>query len=127
VFLVSSCGDDGDAEAPESLDGSSWKLVEGANIPNPDSVTMTIQFEAGRASGSGGCNRFTSPYEQEGESISLGRLAATRMACPDEVMSAESAYFSALETVSSWSTTGGVLVLADRSGQALLRYEATSE
>jgi putative lipoprotein len=127
VFLVSACGGDDDAEAPASLDGTSWTLVEGTDVTIPDDVEMTIAFQGGRASGSGGCNRFTGSYEQGGESISLGRLASTRMACAEEVMSAEQAYHSALESVTSWSATGGVLVLSDSSGQALLRYEAASE
>jgi heat shock protein HslJ len=127
LFLVSGCGGDDDAEEPPSLDGTSWTLVEGTEITIPDDVEMTIAFEAGRASGSGGCNRFTGSYEQDRESISLGRLASTRMACAEEVMSAEQAYHSVLESVTSWSATGGVLVLSDSSGQALLRYEATSE
>jgi heat shock protein HslJ len=125
VFFASCGGENGDAEAPASLDGSSWTLVEGMDITIPDDVAMTIVFEAGRASGSGGCNRFTGSYEQDGESISLGRVASTRMACDEEVMSAERAYLSALESVSSWSATGGVLVLSDNSDQALLRYEAS--
>lgn len=66
-------------------------------------------------------------YDQAGDQISLGKLASTRMACAEEVMSAERAYHSALESVTSWSATGGVLVLSDAAGEALLRYEATSE
>ena len=126
IVFFASCGrEDDDAEAPASLDGSSWTLVEGMDVTIPDDVAMTIAFEAGRASGSGGCNRFTGSYEQVGESISLGRVASTRMACDEEVMSAERAYLSALESVSLWSATGGVLVLSDSSDQALLRYEAS--
>ena len=125
VFFASCGGEDDDAEAPASLDGSSWTLVEGMDVTIPDDVAMTIAFEAGRASGSGGCNRFTGSYEQDGESISLGRVASTRMACDEEVMSAERAYLSALESVSLWSAIGGVLVLSDNSDQALLRYEAS--
>jgi heat shock protein HslJ len=125
VFFASCGGEDDDAEAPASLDGSSWTLVEGMDVTIPDDVAMTIAFEAGRASGSGGCNRFTGSYEQDGDSISLDRVASTRMACDEEVMSAERAYLSALESVSSWSATGGVLVLSDSSDQALLRYEAS--
>jgi heat shock protein HslJ len=52
---------------------------------------MTIAFAGGTASGSSGCNRFTGIYEEEGHSVSFGRLAATRMACADEVMTAERA------------------------------------
>jgi heat shock protein HslJ len=128
VFLVSACGGDDDAEAPVSLDGTSWRLVEGMDITIPDDVEMTIAFEAGgRTSGSGGCNRFMGSYDQAGDQISLGRLEPTRMACAEEVMRAEQAYHSALESVTSWSATGGVLVLSDSAGEALLRYEATSE
>ena len=128
AFVVSGCGgDDDDAEAPVLLDGTSWTLVEGTDVEIPDDVEMTIAFEAGRASGSGGCNRFTGSYEQDGESISLSRLASARMACAEEVMSAEQAYHSALESVTSWSATGGVLVLSDSAGEALLRYEAAIE
>jgi heat shock protein HslJ len=127
MVLVSACGDDDDAEAPPSLDGTSWRLVEGTDLTIPDDTEMTIAFEAGRTSGSGGCNRFMGSYDQAGDQISLGGLASTRMACAEEVMSAERAYHSALESVTSWSATGGVLVLSDSSGEALLRYEATSE
>jgi heat shock protein HslJ len=127
AFLAAACGaDDGD-EAPASLDGTSWRLVEGMGITIPDDVEMTIAFEAGRTSGSGGCNRFMGSYDQAGGQLSLGRLASTRMACADEVMSAERAYMSALESVTTSSATGGVLVFSTSSGQALLRYEATSE
>jgi heat shock protein HslJ len=128
VFLLAACGgDDDDAAAPPSLDGTSWSLVEGMDITIPDDGEMTIAFEGGRASGSGGCNRFAGSYEQDGDSISLGRLASTRMACAEAVMTAERSYHSALESVTSWSATGGVLVLSDGGGEALLRYEATSE
>jgi heat shock protein HslJ len=64
-------------------------LVEGAGITIPDDVTMTLQFEGDSASGSGGCNRFTGTYEEDRNSISFGPLASTRMACPEEIMSAE--------------------------------------
>jgi heat shock protein HslJ len=127
VFLVSACGGDDDAEAPASLDGTSWTLVEGTDVTIPDDTEMTIAFEAGRTSGSGGCNQFMGSYDQAGDQISLGMLASTRMACAEEVMSAEQAYHSALESVTSWSATGGVLVLSDSAGEALLRYEATSD
>ncbi len=123
-ILLSACGGDGDGRT--SLDGSSWTLVEGAGISIPDGVTMTIGFEGGRASGTGGCNRFTGSYEEDGESVSLGQVASTRMACLDDVMSAETAYLSALESVSSSSASEGELVLSDGSGGELLRYESTS-
>jgi putative lipoprotein len=124
VLFASECGGDDGGDELASLDGSSWILVEGEGITIPGAVMPTIAFEAGRVSGSGGCNRFTGSYEEEGETLSLGMLASTRMACAEDVMRAETAYLSALESVSSWSGNRGELVLSDSSGRTLLRYEA---
>jgi heat shock protein HslJ len=107
-----------------SLDGTSWTLVAGAGVTIPNDVAITISFEGGQASGSGGCNRFTGSYEEVGNSISLGEIASTRMACPEEIMSAETAYFAGLKSASWWSASESELVLSDSSGQELLRYEA---
>jgi putative lipoprotein len=123
LFASARGGDDGGNELA-SLEGSSWTLVEGEGMTTPGRVMPTIEFDAGRVSGSGGCNRFTGSYEEEGEMLTLGMLAATRMACAEDVMRAETAYFSALESVASWSGTGDELVFSDSSGRTLLRYEA---
>ena len=64
-----------------SLDGTSWTLVEGTDITIHHDGAMTLAFEGGRASGSGGCNRFTGSYQEDGESVSFGQAASTRMAC----------------------------------------------
>jgi heat shock protein HslJ len=92
VLFASECGGDDEGDELASLDGSSWILVEGEGITIPGAVMPTIAFEAGRVSGSGGCNRFTGSYEEEGETLSLGMLASTRMACAEDVMRAETAY-----------------------------------
>ena len=126
VLFASACGGDDSGDEPTSLDGSSWTLVEGEGITMPKDVTPTIAFESGTVSGSGGCNRFTGTYDEDGAKLSLGMLATTRMACAEDVMSAEAAYLSALESVSSWSAAGGELMLSDSSGQRLLRYETAS-
>jgi heat shock protein HslJ len=116
-----------DSEALASLDGTSWCLAEGQGISISDDVTMTIVFEAGRVSGSGGCNRFTAAYEEDGGSISFGPVAMTRMACVDEVMAAERAYLGSLEAVSSWSATDDALTFSNQAGDELLRYEVTPD
>ena len=89
----------------------------------PHNVTMTIAFAAARVSGSSGCNRFTGTYQENGESIVLGSLAGTRLACADEVMTAERAYLAALAEVASWSATASSLTLSNQAREELLRYE----
>lgn len=126
LLLMAGCGDDDGSGDLTSLDGTSWTLVAGSGVTFPNDVALTIQFDGGTASGSGGCNRFTGSYEEDGNSLSLGRVASTRMACPEEIMDAENAYLSVLESVSSWSATDSELVLSDSSGQELLRYDAAN-
>lgn len=41
----------------------------------------TIEFKEGRASGNGGCNRYSGQYELDGNVIKIGTLVSTRMAC----------------------------------------------
>jgi heat shock protein HslJ len=57
----------------DTLAGTSWTLVQSG-------VMQTLAFAEGRASGSGGCNRFSGAYEENGTSISLGPLMVTRRA-----------------------------------------------
>jgi putative lipoprotein len=113
--------DDGAALA--TLDGTSWSLTEAKGMSIPHNVTMTIAFAAARVSGSSGCNRFTGMYQEDGGSIALGPLAGTRLACADEVMTAERAYLAALAEVASRSATAASLTLSNQAGEELLRYE----
>jgi len=127
VTLAAGCGDDDDdGNALASLDGTSSSLAEGEGVTIPIEVTMTVAFAGGTASGSSGCNRFTGTYEEGGRSVTSGPLATTRMACADEVMTAEHAYLAALESASSWSATDAELVVSDAGGAEHLRYEASS-
>lgn len=64
-----------------------------------------------RVSGHGGCNAFTAPFRVEGRRITIGPVAATRMACPD--MESEKRFFSALLESHAFELPGGRLVLED--------------
>jgi heat shock protein HslJ len=78
--------------------GGVASLVEG--------TVVTAEFGTdGRVAGSGGCNRFSGEYTLEEDSLAIGPVASTRMAClePEGVGQQESAYFAALARVSSWS------------------------
>ena len=78
--------------------GGVASLVEG--------TVVTAEFGTdGRVGGSGGCNRFSGEYTLEGDSLAIGPVASTRMAClePEGVGQQESAYFAALARVASWS------------------------
>ena len=93
------------------LGGSRWVATminngRGGVASLVEGTVVTAEFGTdGRVSGSGGCNRFSAEYTLEGDSLAIGPVASTRMACfePEGVGQQESAYFAALARVSSWS------------------------
>ena len=119
--LLAGCGGDDDASSGPALEGTEWSLVSGADAP--DDAVPTLTLSDGSAEGFGGCNRFSGGYDVDGESISIGPLAATMMACEEPKMAAEAAYFPALEAADSWAVEGDELVLSS-DGDETLRFSA---
>lgn len=101
----------------ERLAGGEWVLAgeTGRHAPS-------LRFDAGRVAGSGGCNRFGGTYQLAGDVLSFSPLAATRMACPAEIMTREQEFFAMLGRVRGLSFTGDGLELKDAEGQVLARF-----
>ncbi len=88
----------------QALEGTAWTL---SSLPSVDAPSAPIvppaagranaRFENGRIAGNDGCNRYSATYEETGSTIAIDpHMAATRMACPPEVMERASAFTSAL-------------------------------
>ena len=99
---------------PSPPEGIEWTLRGSEN--------QTLLLDAGRASGSGGCNRFTGGYRLEDNRLAFEPLATTRMACEPQLMRAEDDYLAALGRVAQVSGPDGALVLADAARRELLRF-----
>lgn len=99
------------------LEGTAWKLVEYGPADAPIAVLanpqVTATFEAGgRLGGSGGCNSYGGTWTLDGQTLTLGEVASTLMACADNVaMQQETAYFTALRSVSTIQLAGDELTL----------------
>src|SRR5580692_9616249 len=62
------------------------------------SYSSNARFPGSReGSGYGSCNRFFGAAKISGDTIKLGPLASSRMACPEAVMNQESKYLGALQ------------------------------
>lgn len=83
---LSGCG--GPPLAPATLADTNWAIVEisGARVSGE---RYSLSFDGGRISGQAGCNRFSGGYRQNGETLTIGALAMTRMACPGPGMAHE--------------------------------------
>lgn len=69
-----------------------------------------------------GCNRIAGPYTVRGDSIRLGPLAMTRMACT-EGMELETAFAAALDSASRYRRDGTRLELL-RAAAVIARLES---
>lgn len=108
---------------PLDLTGTSWVLgglIDGSTISAPvaDS-TVTLSFEAEALSGKA-CNTFRGSYTLDGDSIEIGPLMSTRMACLDEALTAqENLVLELLPAATMASVSHGVLELMAADGRGL--------
>ena len=109
-----------------ALAGAPWTLVSLGGPPLPAGARPpTAVFDGTRLSGFGGCNRYTGQVaEPTPGTITVGPLAATKMACPSPAMEVEGRYFAALGGVTQYALAGGRLVLSGAS--AKLTFERTA-
>lgn len=90
---------------------------EGVETP-PEDLVLTADFAPdGTVSGFGGCNTFNGGYSYTEDTIAIGPLMQTMMACEEPANSIEQQYTAALQNATSWSISNGALEL--RNGEAL--------
>lgn len=77
-----------------------------------------------RAGGRGGCNSWFAQAQVGEQTLVLSAVAATRMACIDDTLSAqETAFFDALAQTRFWRLADGKLTLLDTAGAELALLE----
>ncbi|MDP9144668.1 MAG: META domain-containing protein [Actinomycetota bacterium] len=86
---------------------------------------ITALFEDGRLRGHSGCNRYTTIYETEGDSLRIGAPAGTRMMCqqPDGVMAQEGRYLELLPTTDSYLIRDGHLLELFKGEGRILEFD----
>ncbi len=106
-----------------------WLVEEVRGETVAEFVRQTLKLsEDGTASGSSGCNQFSSDVDSSDEaSLRFDALGSTRMLCADEVMAEEQRYLAALEAVRSWQSDGATLTLTDESGDVAVRLVSDTE
>lgn len=125
---VPQSADDGQGAAePEARLTGTWRLetLHGEAVDpsgaRESAPTLTLS-PGGEASGSGGCNGFSTTYEHRDREINFGRITATKMACP-ETMDLERDYFDALNEARRYRIRDGGLELLDGQGEVLGRWQ----
>ncbi len=100
--------------ADSALGGTNWVLstLNGQLPLAGTSVTLQLG-EDGSATGSDGCNRFTTTYTASRSTISFEPAASTMMACPPAVATQAGDFMAALTTANRYQLRGGQLILLD--------------
>jgi heat shock protein HslJ len=123
LLIVSGCGGN-DEDDGESLKGTDWTLVSGVDAP--PAAVPTVKFDGELATGFAGCNYYEGDYALDGDSIEIGGIALSAMACPGPEMETEETYLSVYAEVDGWSIEDSELVLS-ADGDEVLRYAAATD
>jgi heat shock protein HslJ len=118
--IFDGCGGD-----PQTLfANANWTLALLGGETLSSDHDLSIRFEEGRVTGSGGCNRFAGGYTLTGESLTLTQLVSTQMACADgDVMGQEIRLLERLSQVSMFDLTAdGALELRTGAGETITAY-----
>jgi heat shock protein HslJ len=114
----------------EPLERTYWRATElvgkPAPPPPPEPTREThLQFDAGRVSGSDGCNLLTGSYHLNGDRITFSQMAGTQMACIN-TGGTEDLFRDVLKRASRLTVTGDRLELFDAAGTRLAAFSAAS-
>lgn len=121
LVLVAGCIGSASQETPEG----NWVLNSiGSEQPIG---TISLDIIDKNASGNSGINNYrgTVTFDQGAGTISFGPMISTRMGGPEDKMSQEHAYLTALANATGYKFENGNLVLTDASGNAILTFGKT--
>ena len=107
------------------ITGIKWRAVSIGDEAIPANSGIYIRFEVdGSIEGNAGCNGFFGSLEQRDSGVGVGPLGATRMACPDPIMSRETSFIDAVQKMASFQSTSDSLSLLDEEGDVLVEFVA---
>lgn len=91
-----------------------WELIASSFFAGgrlPGARRPTLEFKAGRLAAFSGCNHATGNAIEADGRMAVGRLATTRIACPEPLASFEQRFFRLIESEPLLRMEGPLLVL----------------
>ena len=111
-----------------SLTGVHWRLVSmaGDSIAEESGIFVSIDVD-GSVKGHGGCNGFFGSLEKTQTGLEFGPLGATRMACPEPIMSREMDFLEALQETRQFLSDSDGMRLLDAQGKVVAKFVNDAE
>ena len=127
ICLTAGCATAAHGQPPAPgnvLAGTAWTLVSLNGDPLVEGTAVTLRFDNTAVEGTGGCNTYSGSYTASEDSLNLGDVVRTEMACPEPegVFEQEQAYFRALGDVAQYRVDGERLELQDGNGVQILEF-----
>lgn len=124
--------EDENAEAvePGPLAGTRWVLeaLNGAAIHADVETTLIFGADEDSIGGNGGCNSYGGSVSYEADdAIAISQVFSTMMACDEQSMTQERAYFDSLEAAGSYSIEGDALLLFNEDSVEIARFSAQAD
>jgi len=124
MLALAACSAAGESA---SLEGTLWALE---SYQNADGETVDVvpdsgaraEFENGEVSGTSGCNRFFGAYEVDGNSISIGPLGSTLMACPPPLMDQEFGFMTSFQSAATYEISGDTLTMSNSDDDVVVTF-----
>lgn len=109
--LAAACGSGG-GKGAAGFTGQFWVLDGATSDPAIDAgATVTLRADSGRVSGQAPCNAYNAAITVDGDSIEVGRIATSRMACDPATAKAETTFLQALGRVDAFNAHADRLTL----------------
>ncbi|WP_223032545.1 META domain-containing protein [Hanstruepera marina] len=116
LITMTTCGNSKsattvDKQSQKALNGEfSINQINGSKISLED-LTISFNDSLKTVSGYSGCNRFSGTYETIGNTLKIGPLASTKMACTPDRNAVESQFLSLLNEINTYEYLDGKLIL----------------
>lgn len=109
----------------EYLAATAWRPSHIGEMTLADDVELYLQFETkGDLTGFAGCNRFFGSYELTDNTLNIGPLGATRMACPPDVTAFEFSFLEALQSAATVTRAETRIAIRNDKGLITVRFDA---
>ena len=112
---------------PVTLEGNSWRLIRGIDIPT--GATITARFSGGTVTGSTGASRYRADYGLSGPNLRMGPAVTTGMAGDPILERSERDFLTLLDAVSGFrlDPSSHTLVLVDDTGDDALTFKVVPD
>lgn len=113
----------------KSMFGVTWEAVEIDGNPvvkdkKGKAPVIVLEAAGKRVKGTTGCNSFFGTYLFKGDVFIFNKIASTRMACPD-ILLTEDAFFQAMDKTESYVMENDLLIFLDKHDDPVIKLKAT--